>query len=121
VAWRGGGGGGDVCTPLVYQGRLFVGAGDRQMGGGYKPATGDKVWQGKLGVREIFSASPTGADGKIYCMSEEATIVVLSAGENFEILSTVALEEGPAMSSIVAAGGRLFVRTAKNLYCIGNK
>ncbi len=121
VAWRTDQYVPDVCTPLVYQGRLFVLDGDRQMLTCYRPATGDKVWQGKLGVREIFSASPTGADGKIYCMSEEATIVVLSAGESFEILSTVALEEGPAMSSIVAAGGRLFVRTAKNLYCIGNK
>jgi outer membrane protein assembly factor BamB len=111
----------DVCTPLYYQDKLFVLDGDKQVMTCMDPRTGEKKWQDKLGVREIFSASPTGADGKIYCFSEEGTIVVLSAGNEFKILSTVNVGEGPSMSTIVAAQGRLFVRTSKNLYCFGNK
>jgi outer membrane protein assembly factor BamB len=111
----------DVCTPLFYQGKLFVLDGDRQMMTCYQPATGEKLWQGKLGVREIFYASPTGADGKIYCFSEEGTAVVLSAGDSFEVLGTIAMGEGPSNSSIVAANGALFIRTGKNLYCIERK
>jgi outer membrane protein assembly factor BamB len=111
----------DVCTPLYYQGKLFVLDGDRQMMTCYQPATGEKIWQGKLGVREIFYASPTGADGKVYCFSEEGTAVVLATGSAFEVLATIPMGEGPSNSSIVAAGGALFIRTGKNLYCIERK
>lgn len=108
----------DVCTPLYYQNRLFVLDGDRQTMTCVVPATGEQLWQGKLGIREIFSASPTGADGKIYCLSEEGTVVVLSAGEKFDLIATLPMGEGPCQSSIVAADGRLFIRTAQHLYCV---
>ena len=115
----------DVPTPLCYQGRLFVLNGNKQMMTCLDPKTGTAKWQGSLGnfgKREVVSASPTGADGKIYCFSETGTIVVLSAGNEFKVLSTIAMGEGPAiMSSVVASHGQLFIRTSKNLYCIGGK
>lgn len=109
----------DVCTPLLYMGRLFVLDGDRQTLTCYEPTTGEKHWQGKFPVREIFNASPIGADGKLYCLSEEGTVVVAGAGEKFEVLGTVPLGEGPCMSSIVPVDGQLFIRTSQNLYCFG--
>lgn len=111
----------DVCTPLYYQGKLFVLDGDRQTMTCLNPSTGAKIWQGKLGVRETFSSSPTGADGKIYCLSEPGTVVILSAGDEFKVLATINMDEGPSMSSIVPSQGRLLIRTAQNLYCIGAK
>jgi outer membrane protein assembly factor BamB len=74
-----------------------------------------------MGTRQIFRGSPTGADGKIYCISEDGTVVVLSAGDEFKILSTIPMGEGKIYASIVAASGHLFIRTAQNLYCIGKK
>ena len=109
----------DCTTPLFYNRRLFVLDGDRQVMTCVEPRTGQKIWQGNLGVREIFRASPTGADGRIYCISEAGTAVVMSAGEAFNILATIPMGESPVRASIVAAQGRLFIRTAKNLYCIG--
>lgn len=109
----------DVCTPLFYRGRLFVLDGDRQMLTCFKPDSGEQIWQGNLGVREVFSASPTGADGRIYCISESGTLVVLSAGDSFQVLDTIALGESPCRSTIVANDARLFIRTAENLRCIG--
>lgn len=108
----------DVPTPLFYEGKLFVLDGDRQVMTCYDPPTGRQIWQGRLGIREIFYASPTGADGKIYCLSEDGTVVVLSAGEKFEVLSTTPFGEGPCMSSVVVSGGQFFLRTSKNLYCL---
>ena len=108
----------DVSTPLFYQGKLFVLDGDRQVMNCYHPETGRLIWQGRLGVREIFYSSPTGADGKIYCLSEEGTLVVLSAGDKFEVLSTTPFGEGPCMSSVVICDGQFFLRTARNLYCL---
>jgi outer membrane protein assembly factor BamB len=108
----------DCVTPLAYQHKLFVLDGDRQMMTCLEPQTGARKWQGNLGVREIFRASPTGADGKVYCLSEEGTAVVLDAGEEFKVLATIHMGEAPVRSSIAVAHGELFIRTAKNLYCV---
>ena len=108
----------DCVTPLVYQRKLFVLDGDHQIITCLDPQTGAKAWQGNLGVKEIFRASPTGADGKIYCLSEGGTAVVLDAGNEFRILATVRMGEAPVRSSIAVAHGDLFIRTAKNLYCV---
>lgn len=109
----------DCVTPLFYQEKLFVLDGDRQMMTCLDPRTGEKKWQGPMGVREIFRASPTGADGRIYCISENGTVVVLSSGDEFKVLSTVQMGEAPVRSSIAVAQRALFIRTAKNLYCVG--
>ncbi|MCX7825673.1 MAG: PQQ-binding-like beta-propeller repeat protein [Verrucomicrobiae bacterium] len=115
----------DVPTPLYYQGKLFVLNGNKQILTCLDPKTGAKKWEGSLGNfgrREVFSASPTGADGRVYCISEAGTVVALSAGDEFKVLSTIPMGEGPGiMSSVVAAHGRLLVRTSQNLYCIGGK
>ncbi len=119
VAWKSTDDIPDVCTPLVYQGRLYVLDGDQQILTCYEPVTGRKIWRGKLDVREIFSASPTGADGKIYLLSEDGTAVVLSAGDRFEVLDRIPMGERPCYSSIAVAGRRLYIRTAAALYCLG--
>lgn len=120
IAWRFQEFPSDCVTPLYYQQNLFVLDGDHQMMTCLEPQTGAKVWQGNLGVRDIFRASPTGADGKIYCLSENGTAVVLDAGHEFKILSTVHMGEAPVRSSIAVAHGELFIRTAQNLYCVRN-
>ncbi len=111
----------DTATPLFYEGKLFVLDGDKQMLTCLDPKSGEKKWQGSLGVREIFRSSPTGADGKIYCLSEKGTAVVLDAGEEFKILATNKMEEGPARAAIVASGGQLLIRVGVHLYCVGRK
>ena len=118
VAWRTEKDIPDVPTPLFHQGRLFVLDGDRQTLSCFQPDTGRQLWQGRLGIRELFYASPTGADGKIYCLSEAGTLVVLSAGGQHEVLSTTRFGEGPCMSSVVVSGGNLLIRTAENLHCL---
>lgn len=109
----------DCVTPLVYRDQLFVLDGDRQLLTRVDPQTGTKVWEGGLGVREIFRASPTGADGRIYCVSESGTVVILDAGAEFKVLATIPMGEGPVRASMAAARGHLFLRTSTNLYCLG--
>ena len=108
----------DCVTPLFYRGKLFVLDGDHQVLTCVELRTGVKKWQGNLGVPHIFRASPAGADGKIYCLSESGTTVVLEAGDEFKILATIPMGESPVRSSIAVAHGGLFIRTAKNLYCV---
>ncbi len=111
----------DWSTPLYYKNKLFVLDGDRKVVTCLDPKTGEKKWQGNLGLRETFWASPTGADNKIYCIGESGTTVVLDAGDEFKILATNKLDEGPVRSSVAVSDGQIFVRTTQNLYCIAGQ
>jgi outer membrane protein assembly factor BamB len=136
MAWRFTGGSSDVSTPLYYRGKLFVLDGVKSTMICLDPKTGSRQWSGRVGAAETFSASPTGADGKIYCLGEQGTVVVLAAGDEFKIIAKFTMPReapaapgdpgakatgGPIMSSIAVAGGHLFVRTPRTLWCIGPK
>lgn len=119
VAWKLTGFTPDVCNPLLYGGRLYTIDGDQRVMTCLDAKSGTQVWQGHIGGRAVYRASPTGADGRIYCINEAGEVVVVSAGDEFQVLSRIAMGEQPCQSTIVASGGRLYVRTAKNLYCVG--
>ncbi len=112
----------DVSTPCLYQDRLYVLDGIR---GGKKltcldPQTGSKFWQGEIGGGGPWRASLTAGDGKLYCVNEAGDMVVLKAGgDEFEIIHKTKFDESPIHASIAIADGHLYIRTAKNLYCIG--
>jgi outer membrane protein assembly factor BamB len=111
----------DCSTPLFYQDRLYIldGMTHGKVVTCLDPKTGHQFWQGKIGGRGPWRASLTGADGKLYCINETGEIVVLAAGgDEFKLLFETKIDEGPIKSSISIANGRLFIRTAKNLYCI---
>ena len=67
----------------------------------------------------MWRSSPTGADGKIYVMSERGEVVVLAAGDAFRVLARIEMGSQRARSSIAVAGGRLYIRTDDALFCIG--
>jgi outer membrane protein assembly factor BamB len=110
----------DVCTPAVYDGKLFALDGDSQTLTCMDPKTGQKKWQGNLGERGVIRSSPTAADGKIYIISEKGTVFVCSAGDDFQVLSTIQMGDAEGTrASIAVANGNLFIRTTENLYCVG--
>jgi outer membrane protein assembly factor BamB len=110
----------DWSTPLLMDGKLFVLDGAKKVLTRLDPVTGERKWSGKLPVREVIWGSPTGADGKIYLHSEEGTVVVCDAGDEFRVLGSITFEgEGPCRGSVAVAQDQVFVRTAKNVYCFG--
>lgn len=118
VAWRTDENTPDAVTPLLYRDRLYIVHGPRRVITCLDPRTGARHWEGKLPVRPPVRASPTGADGKVYLISKGGDACVLAAGDAFRVLSTPKMGEGPCRASISAAGGRLFIRTGKHLYCV---
>ncbi len=111
----------DCSTPLFYDGRLYVFDGLRRKTiTCLDPRTGRAFWQGKVGGRDPWWSSPTAASGRLYLISEAGEIVVLQAGgEEFKVLFQTQIAEPAIQSSIAISGGRLFIRTAQNLHCIG--
>lgn len=124
ILWEFDGPSPDASTPLFYRGRLYVldGVTHGKVVTCLEPKTGREIWQGTIGGRGPWRASLTGADGKLYCINETGKILVLDGGpDQFKILFETEIDEGPMQSSIAVADARLFIRTAKNLYCIGKK
>ncbi|MCX7872353.1 MAG: PQQ-binding-like beta-propeller repeat protein [Verrucomicrobiae bacterium] len=111
----------DWSTPLYYKGKIYVLDGGKRTLTCLEPSTGKVVWSGQLGVSERIWSSPTGADDKIYCVSEKGTVIVCGAGSEFKILATNQLDESPTRASVSISNGKVFVRTSKHLYCIGFK
>lgn len=112
----------DVCTPLYYRGNLYVldGVERRAVVTCFEPQTGRVKWQGKIGGNPPWRASLTAADGKIYCINEDAQAIVLAADDKeLKVLSRIDMQEGPVQASVAIADGHLFIRTAGKLFCIG--
>jgi outer membrane protein assembly factor BamB len=113
----------DCCTPLFYDGRLYVldGLAQRTVTC-LDPKTGRVYWQGKLTGRETWWSSLTAAEGRLYGISEAGQVAVIQAGgDAFKVVMETQIREPPIRSSIAIAQGHLFVRTAENLYCVGKQ
>lgn len=108
----------DVLTPLYYQGRLYVADDARRLMACLDAATGKKLWEASLEMKGVLRASFTAADGKVYVISQNGEVAVLAAGEEFKVLSRIQMGEAPCQASIAIAGGKLFIRTARSLYCV---
>lgn len=83
-----------------------------------KADTGELVWQERVGGN--FSASPVAAEGRIYLLGDSGETTVIEAGPEFKVLAKNPLGE-KVQASIAVSQGRLFIRTEKNLICIGGK
>jgi len=118
IVWRTSRNAPDVCTPLVYRDRLFVLDGRRKTLTCFAPATGAIIWRGKLPAKTAFQASPTGADGRIYCIDMSGTVFVVDAGPEFRIISRIDMGGKGCRASIAAANRRLFIRTDRVLTCV---
>ena len=110
----------DVCSPLVYRGLMYILPGDlrKKVITCLDPKTGKVIWQAPFKGKGPWRASPTGADGKIYCISKGGTYVVLEAGKKFKELHRSSTGAKKCMSTIVPANGRVLIRTEKELICL---
>ncbi len=117
----------DCATPAYRDGKLYVFDGDSHTMTVLDAKTGAKVWQKTLeGIdkskgKEVFRASPTVADGKIYNLGERGTVVIQNAEDGAQLAVIPMGSGGPegVRSSIAVSGGNLFIRTTDKLYCVG--
>jgi outer membrane protein assembly factor BamB len=107
----------DVPTP-VTDGKYFYVVNDRGVMWCLDAKTGKEIYGPQRLKPGTFSSSPVLADGKIYVTNEEGATSVVKAGPDFELLAENALNDY-CLSSLAISNGRIFIRTATNLYCIG--
>ena len=103
-----------VPTGLSYNGMIFL-LNDGGVMTCRKASDGKVLWQERV-VGAPYS-SPILINDKIYCFSKEGEMSVIAASANLKTLGSFKFPEGIYASPAVA-GGKLFVRTFSNLYCI---
>ncbi len=111
----------DWSTPLFFHDRVYVLDGGRRVLSRIEPKGGAMDWTGKIDVQDSIWGSPTGADGRIFLLSEEGNLIVCEAAPAFKQLAKVALSEGPCRSSVVVSGKSVLVRTARQLFKFGTE
>jgi outer membrane protein assembly factor BamB len=115
LAWRTEPGGPYTVTPLAYRGRLYA-VRDEGIFMAYDLRTGGLHYRERTGT--THSASPVASDGRVYLAAEGGEVLVLAAGERFEILARNDMGE-PVFATPAIANRTLYVRTRGHLYAIG--
>jgi outer membrane protein assembly factor BamB len=109
----------EVPSPLAYENRVYM-----VRNGGVltcvDAATGTLRYRNRLGAGGPYYSSPVVAAGKIFLASGEGTVVVLAAGDKFDVLARNDLRE-PIFATPAVLGGVLYVRTTAHLFAFGEK
>ena len=78
-------------------------------------ATGNILWKQNLGKQY---ASAVVSNGLVYVPNDQGVITVIKPGPKFESIATNAIGENMVASPAVS-NGRIYLRSAKHLFCIG--
>ena len=108
----------DVPSPVTDGERFYV-----VTDNGVMYALDAKTGEVLLGPTRLpsgtYSASPVLAEDRIYIINEDGVATVVGLGpDSLEILATNDME-AYTLSSMAMSGGRIYLRTAEALYCIG--
>ena len=107
-----------VPSPVLHDGILYFTKSNSGVLSAYDAATGRNLYGPTRlsGIRNIY-ASPVIAGGRLYVASRDGATLVAKAGPEFEILSMNRLDDGFDASPAVA-GGEIYLRGQRYLYCI---
>jgi len=104
-------------TPLVKDDLVFL-CSEKGVATCLKAKSGKEVWQERL--NRDFSASPVCGGEHLYCVSDDGEVLVLKAGDKYELVGRHALGE-PTQATPAIAGGRIYFRTEGHLISVGGK
>ena len=112
----------DVPTPAFYEGDFFILSDVRKSLSRVASHSGEVKWTIETPGRAKYEASPLAADGKIYLINFQGQVDVIDA-KSGDVIHSIEMDdpEGREVvrSSVVASQGQLFIRTTRNLYCVG--
>ena len=107
---------GESASPLLYDGQLYVLV-QKGVVTAYEAETGTVRFRKRL-PSGAYLASLVAGDGKVYAYNNAGVTAVLGSGPAFEQLAVNDLGERGSIATPALAGGRIYLRTAKNLVCI---
>ncbi|TWU49056.1 outer membrane protein assembly factor BamB family protein [Rubripirellula reticaptiva] len=116
IVWSTQRGGSYMSTPVVYGDYLYLGNSNGVVRC-FNAKTGEKVYEQRLGKDAGVIASLVASDDKVFCPSENGTFYVLSAGEEFKLLSSNKMSE-PILATPAISEGVLYIRTTRRLVAV---
>ena len=84
--------------------------------------TGQLLWEERLtgtGARNASWSAPVLAGDRLYVANQNADVFVLRASPKFECVATNSIGGEPMNASLAISDGHIFIRTDKQLWCIG--
>jgi outer membrane protein assembly factor BamB len=119
IAWETTRGTSYTASPALHDGRLYIIA-DNGMLNVFDAATGTPHYvQQRLPKPYNFKASPLVVKDRVYLATEEGDVVVVKAGNTFEVLATNTLTDQSFIASPIAIGNDLYLRSRTHLFAIG--
>src|SRR5579864_6854600 len=107
-------------SPLIYQGVMYL-VKDGGILTALDPKTGKILKQGRLaGALDTYYASPIGAAGKVFLLSQQGKATVIKAGADWEILAVNDLDD-ETFATPAILDNKLYLRTRGMLYCFSDK
>jgi hypothetical protein len=110
----------DVCSyvpsPVAWGPHFFISS-DTGFVSCFEAKTGKRLWNEKFSKH--VSASPVAAAGRLYFLDDAGVTHVLKAGPSYEVLAQNELGEA-CYASPALSRGRIYIRSAKHLWCIGS-
>ncbi len=108
----------DAPSPVATKKYLFVVA-SFGLVACYDAKTGKKYWEKDFGNTTYSSLIMVG--GRLYLLDSKGIMHVFSASDKYVSISNSPLGESSVYTTPAFAEGRVYIRTDKNLYCIGKK
>lgn len=105
-------------SPLVYEGHIYTIASGLLTCTDAK--TGEERYKERLPGLKGISASPLGAQGRIWVLDEAGQTVAVKAGPKFEVAekNKLAAKDEVFWAGTASTGNELFIRGTEFLYCI---
>lgn len=108
-----------TASPSLHDGRLYIIA-DNGMLNVFDAAAGTPHYvQQRLPKPYNFKASPLAVKDRVYLATEEGDVVVVKAGNTFEVVATNTLTDQSFIASPIVVGNDLFLRSRTHLFRIG--
>lgn len=114
VVWSATDGVPDVASPAANDELVFALSSSGQLTC-FDLKSGTKIWEHDFKLP--FQASPTLVGNRLYLFGQEGQAIVVEAGREFKELARSEMHESIHASPAVVQG-RIFIRTAKTLYCV---
>ena len=116
LLWKSSGARDQRIASAVYHDGLLYAAGRKGIIDVIDAKTGEMVYRKRVEIGELFS-SPTMAGGLIFFGGKDGKTLVLRPGRTYDEVAVNALER--YSSTPLFAGRRVYLRTDRLLYCIG--
>lgn len=106
-------------STIVYEDQLYV-LHDRGFMASYDARTGEEIYNRKrIDGGRSFTSSPWAYNGKLFCLNEFGSTMVITPGRDFDVVHTNQLQsEELCMTTPAMVKDRLILRTGDAVYCI---